>query len=140
MEAAKKEEKEKVWEKLVGPVFQGAWPLDVELQSSKETFKLVQMLRATGTAFPKAIDVVLPFIRAEDPRGHTSVFSLAEASDELYASAPDKMLDLLSAVVGDAPPQSIFSLRKALEKLRLVAPQLVQTKRFQKLEIQAGVY
>lgn len=138
MEAATDDEKVKVWSEIVGPVFQGAWPLDVELQSPKETFKLVQLLRATGAAFPQAVQVVLPFVRAEDPRGHTSVYSLSMASEQFYASAPEKMLELLSAVVGDAPPQSIYGLRAALDKLSRVASQLVQNKRFQKLESQAS--
>lgn len=138
MKSATEDEKVKVWSEIVGPVFQGAWPLDVDLQSSKETFKLVQLLRATGAAFPQAVEVVLPFVRAEDPRGHTSVYSLSEACEQLYASAPEKMLELLSAVVGDAPPQSIYGLGAALDKLSKVASQLVQTKRFQKLESQAS--
>jgi hypothetical protein len=140
MESAKKNEKVKMWTDIIAPVFKGAWPLDLELQSSKETFKLVQLLRATGDAFPQAIEVILPFVRAEDPRGHTSIFSLSQAGPSFYALAPEKMLELLSAVVGDAPPQSIYSLRTALDKLSKANPNLVQTKRFQKLESQASPY
>lgn len=140
MEGASRDEKVRVWTDIIGPVFKGAWPLDLELQSSKETFKLVQLLRATGNAFPEAVEVVLPFIRAEDHRGHTSVYSLSETSDSLYASSPENVLELLSAVVGDAPPQSVYSLRKALEKLSNADPKLSQTKRFQKLESQASPY
>src|SRR5262249_55220280 len=99
MESAKKSEKVQMWTDIIGPVFKGAWPLDLELQSSKETFKLVQLLLATGDAFPKAIEVVLPFVRAEDPRGHTSIYSLSQAGPSFYALAPEKMLELLSAVV-----------------------------------------
>ena len=140
MERAKPEEKLAKWRKVVGPVFQSIWPLDVELQSSAANFKLVQILRASGEAFPEAIDVILPFIRAEDARQHTSVFSISEASEALYASAPDKMLDLLAAVVGDAAAGSAFGLGKALDRLRKVAPQIADKKKFQKLSTISGIH
>lgn len=138
MESAKESEKVRMWTDVIGPVFKGAWPLDLELQSSKETFKLVQLLRATGGAFPKAVEAVLPFVRAEDPRSHTSIYSLSQAGPSFYALAPERMLELLSAVVGDAPSQSIYALRTALDKLSKAGPKLVQTKRFQRLESQAS--
>jgi hypothetical protein len=142
MESAKESEKESeklhMWTDIIEPVFKGAWPLDLELQSSKETFKLVQLLRATGDAFPQAVEVVLPFVRAEDPRAHTSIYSLSQAGPTFYALAPEKMLELLSTIVGDAPPQSIYSLRTALDKLSKADPKLIHTKRFQKLESQAS--
>ena len=138
MESAKPEEKERVWSERVGSVFQGAWPLDVELQTPTVTFDLVEILLATGSAFGEAAPIILPFIRPEDPRDHTSVFSISEASAELYGVAPEKMLDLLSAVAGDAPDRSLYALNKALNKLKEKAPDLVQTKQFQKLTAQAS--
>ena len=138
MEGAKDSEKVEMWSVTIGPVFKGAWPLDLELQSSSATFKLVQLLRATGVAFAEAADVILPFVRAEDPRGHTSIFSLSHADQSLYDAAPGKMLELLSAVVGDAPPQSVFSLREALDKIAKASPPLVQSKPYQKLQSQAS--
>jgi len=140
MESASADEKVRVWTDIIRPVFKGAWPLDVELQSSRETFKLVQLLSATGDAFPDAVDVVLPFVRAEDHRDHTSVYSLSEEDQSFYASSPEKVLELLCAVVGDAPPQSIYGLRRALDKLSGAEPKLVRTNRFQKLESQASPY
>jgi hypothetical protein len=47
-------EKAKVWSERVGPVFQGAWPLDVELQTTAATFTLVRILLATGSVFGDA--------------------------------------------------------------------------------------
>jgi hypothetical protein len=138
MESVKPEEKEKVWSERVGSVFRGAWPLDVELQTPTATFTLVQILLATGSAFGEAATMILPFIRSEEPRSQTSVFSISEASAELYGLAPEKMLDLLSAVAGDAPDRSLYGLNKALNKLKEKAPHLVQTKQFQKLTAQAS--
>jgi hypothetical protein len=138
MESAQPEDKAKVWSGGVGPVFQGAWPLDVELQTPTVTFELVQMLLSTGSAFGEAATVILPFIRPEDSRQQTSVFSISEASSELYGVAPEKMLDLLSAVAGDAPGGSLYGLNKALDELKEKAPHLAQTKQFQKLTAQAS--
>jgi hypothetical protein len=140
MHSAKPAEKISKWREVVGPVFQSIWPLDIELQSPVSTFKLVPILRATGNAFPEAADVVIPFIRPEDPRRHTSVHSISEADEVLYTSAPQKMLDLLAAVVGDAPVKSVYGLNKVLDRIRAVDSQLADTKKFQKLVSEASIH
>jgi hypothetical protein len=133
MERAKPEEKLSKWHNVVRPVFEAVWPLDVELQTSASTFKLVQILRAAGEAFSEAASVIIPFVRPEDPRHHTSVFSISEADDVLYSTAPDKMLELLAAAVGDAVSRSPYGLRKALDRIQEKAPPLADSKRFQRL-------
>lgn len=133
MEKAKPEEKIAKWRNVVGPVFQNIWPLDAELQTASSTFELVQILLGSGAAFPDTASVIIPFIRPEDPRQHTSVYSISEAPDILYSSSPEKMLDLISAVVGDAPTRSVYGLSKALDRLRAQDPKLADTKKFQKL-------
>jgi hypothetical protein len=121
------------WRTIVGPVFQAMWPLDVELQTSATTFKLVQVLLASGEAFPEASDVVIPFIRPDDPRVQSTVFSIAEAPEDLYKAAPTNMLDLIAATVGEALPGSVYGLNKALSRLRAIDPKLADTRKFQKL-------
>ena len=138
MERAKPAEKEEHWRRVVGPVFRGIWPLDVDLQTSATTFKLVQILRAAGDAFPEAAETIIPFVRPEERQSHTTVFSLAQAPSEFYKTAPAKVLDLLAAIVGDAAPGSVYSLGSALSRLRDVAPDLAETKKFQKLMIAAS--
>jgi hypothetical protein len=133
MEQANPEDKVTRWRTVVGPVFQAIWPLDVELQTPASTFKLTHILRAAGDAFPEAAGVIIPFIRPEDPHTHTTVFSIADAPEGLYASAPGKMLDLLAAVVGEAAPGSVYSLDKALDRIRALDPSLANTRKFQKL-------
>jgi hypothetical protein len=133
MEGAKPGEKVSRWHNVVGPVFQSIWPLDVELQTSSSTFKLVQILRASGAAFPEAAEVIIPFIRSEDAHHHTSVYSISEADDVLYSSSPERMLDLVAAVVGEGPSRSAYGLGKALNRIREHAPELANTKKFQKL-------
>lgn len=133
MERATKEQKLAHWGTVVGPVFQAIWPLDMELQTSATTFKLVQILLATGEAFSEACDIVIPFIRPEHPSEETTVFSIAQAPDGLYEAAPAKMLDLIGAVVGEALPGSVYALGKALARVRAIDPKLADTRKYQKL-------
>jgi hypothetical protein len=128
------------WRAVVGPVFQSIWPLDAELQTSSSTFKLVQILIAAGPAFSEAADVIIPFIRSDDVREQTNVFSISQAPEALYEASPSKMLDLLAAMVGDAQPASVLSLDKALTKLRKFDPKLADTRKFQKLVVAASRY
>jgi hypothetical protein len=133
MARAKPEEKVAMWRTIVGPVFQAIWPLDFELQTPASSFQLTHILRNAGESFPDAADVVIPFIRSGASHTHSTVFSIAEAPEVLYASAPNKVLDLLAAVVGEAAPASVDSLDKALDRVRAIDPWLATTKTFQKL-------
>ncbi|WP_132564901.1 hypothetical protein [Rhizobium sullae] len=56
MERAKPDQKLLRWRDVVGPVFRKIWPQDVDLMSGTVTFKLLQILRAAGEAFPEAAD------------------------------------------------------------------------------------
>jgi hypothetical protein len=93
----------------------------------------VQILRASGTAFPEAAEVIIPFIRPDDPRRHTSVYSISNADDVLYSSSPERILDLVAAVVGEAPARSAYRLNRVLERIREHGPALANTKKFQRL-------
>jgi hypothetical protein len=61
------------------------------------------------------------------------VFSIAQAPDGLYETAPSKMMDMIAAVVGEALPGSVYALGKALARLRALDPNLANTRKFQKL-------
>ena len=139
MRGGTSEQKAVRWRTLVGPVFRAIWPLDLELQTSATTFQLAQMLIETGEAFPEAAGTVIPFMRPDDARANTTTFSIANASEELYASSPSKMLDLLAAVVGDAPSGSVYALGKALDRIRVREPELADTRKFQKLMNSAAI-
>ena len=133
MGATSSDEGAKRWRTLVGPVFKDIWPLDVELQSNASNFAFVQILTATGDAFPEAAEAIIPFIRPDDPRRHTTIFSIAEAPNSFYKVSPPKVLDLVAAIVGDAPSRNFIDIDRALSKIRSVAPELSNTRKFQKL-------
>jgi hypothetical protein len=133
MEATTPAQGAKRWRTVVGPVFKGLWPLDIELQSNASNFAFVQILSATGDALPEAADAIIPFIRPDDPRRHTTIFSIAEAPNSFFETSPAKVLDLIAAIVGDAPPHSFFRLDQALSKLGSVAPDLGSSRKFQRL-------
>lgn len=133
MERAKPEEKLQRWRTIVGPVFEGIWPLDAELQTEASTFKLTQILLAAGEAFPLAANVIVPFIQPDNPERQIAIFSIGEAAEELYALSPSKMLELIAAVLGKASPGNAFALGKALSRIRALDPGLANTRKFQKL-------
>jgi hypothetical protein len=133
MQGAKSDEKIRRWQTVVGPVFRAIWPLDVELQTAAATFKLVQILLATGDAFPEAADAIIPFIRPDDQPSNSTIFSVARAPDALFDAAPTKMLNMIEAVVGEPPPGSVYALGTALSRLRAIAPALADSRKFQKL-------
>lgn len=121
------------WRSVVGPVFISMWPLDVELQTSSTTYKLAQLVRNTGDAFSEAADVIIPFIRPDEGRSHSTVYAIAEADDTIYRLAPAKVLDLLTAVVGDASSGNIYGLSKAIDRILAFDPKLGDTRKFQRL-------
>jgi hypothetical protein len=121
------------WRNIVGPVFQGIWPLDIEMQSNEATHPLVSLLCTSGEAFVEAAVVIIPFVRPEQPGTHMSLFKIGQAPDNLFSMAPETMLDLIVAVAGDAPPNSGFGLEKAISRLRAAAPSITNTRKFQRL-------
>jgi len=127
-----------VWRSVVGPIFEGVWPLDVSLQTSASTFALVQLLRATGEAFPLAADIVIPFIRPDGRPGHRSVIPLIDAPEALFVSAPAKVLELTVAVVGDTADGSVYGLTQVLDHILDKAPELAETPQFRRLVNQAA--
>jgi hypothetical protein len=137
MQKAMPEDKNSVWTEVVGPVFQSVWPLDAELQTPSANSSLIQILRASGEAFPQAAEAIVPFIRPENPARHTNVHLLSRADDFMYKLAPEKMLDLLDAIVGEAPPKSVYGLAKALQRLSDGGPSFSKNRRFKKLARQA---
>ena len=133
MAATSPDERAKRWRTIVGPVFKDIWPLDVELQSNASNFTFVQLLAATGDAFPEAAEAIIPFIRPDDPRRHTAIFSIAQAPDLFYKVCPTKVLDLIAAIVGDSPPRNFINIDQALSKIRSAEPDLANSRKFQKL-------
>jgi hypothetical protein len=76
-----------------------------------------------------------------DPPDNRSRLPISSSQcDRIYSASPQKLLDLLAAVVGEAPARSVFGLNNALDRLRAHAPGLADTKKFQKLLNAASVH
>ncbi|MEW8049939.1 MAG: hypothetical protein AB2801_03535 [Candidatus Thiodiazotropha endolucinida] len=133
MNRAKSEEKQIKWREEICPVFQSIWPLDIELQSSASTTHLVHILRSSGAAFKEAAEVIIPFIRPDTSRGQTSVYSISTADDEVFSSSPERLLDLVVAIVGDSPARAVHGLKETLDRIKENAPLLANTRKFQKM-------
>jgi hypothetical protein len=50
------------WRTVVGPLFQGIWPLDARLRSKSTTQNLVLMALECEDAFPEAVDAIIDVI------------------------------------------------------------------------------
>ncbi len=133
MEDAKPEEKAERWRMIVGPVLHEIWPIDVDIRSNSANFKLFQILKATGDAFLEAAEVIVPLLRPDDPKSHSTVFSIAGAPDELYQLSPSKMLELVDALVSEETDGNIYSLDKVLNRVRYHDPSLANSRKFQRL-------
>lgn len=133
METTPTNQKNQYWREVIGPVFEGIWPLDIDLRSASLAFKLVQILRATGAAFARASSVILPYIAPDYARSHAIIRTIAKADDILFSSGPKEMLQLISAVVGVAPTSSVYDLQRALDRVSAVDPSLENTPLYQRL-------
>ena len=133
MARAKSGGKIQLWKTVIGPIFQGAWPLDVDLQTPAATYALVHLLRASEEAFPLAADAVLPFIRADIRHIHSTIVSLSTAPEVVFTSAPAKMLDVVSAVAGDTELGTVYGLGQVLDRIRSADSSLMPTAKFQRL-------
>jgi hypothetical protein len=138
MERVAKDKKSVFWLNVIGPIFDGVWPLDTDLQTVKANFSLVKLVLAAGEAFTLAVDAVSPFIQSEKSQEGTSLFLLSQAPNELYELHPKRMLNLLSLLVGSSPGGDIYHLRIALSRIDKAAPDLVQTKQYQRLAAATG--
>ena len=96
------------------------------------------MLKATGEAFPEAVDDVIPFIARESNSQGTTVFSLQDADPILYETAPRKLLDLVDAIVGDPDFGSVYGLKRVLERLVVADATIVGSPKYQRLLLLAS--
>ncbi|WP_316185369.1 MULTISPECIES: hypothetical protein [unclassified Bradyrhizobium] len=133
LERATPEQKVNSWRNVVGVVFQAIWPIDVELQTNMATFELVRLLLSSGDAFAEVADAILPFLRPDEQRSYSVVYLISDAMDDVYGMAPEKLLDVVAASVGEAPPGTIYALKKVLSRLHKVDPKLSEKRKFQKL-------
>jgi hypothetical protein len=133
MENAKSDEKTERWRAVVGPVLLEIWPIDVDIRSNSANFKLIQILKATGAAFLEAADAIIPLLRPDEPKGHSTVFSVASAPDEIYQFSPSKVLEIVDVLVSEETDGKIYSLDKALNRIRGHDPSLANTRKFQRL-------
>lgn len=138
MEAVDAGDRGKHWRELVGPIFAGIWPLDAELQSETATYQLVRLLLKTGDAFAEAAKQIVPFLRPESQRSGLTVYAIYKADSSIYETAPEQVLELADAVVGDAGPQRVYRLSGVLDQIVKVQPDLVNRPAYHRLRAVAG--
>ena len=133
MESVTPDKKMAQWQNVVGPVFVGLWPLDHELQTAASTSKLLQLLLATGAAFPLAAKHIVPFTQVEDTSRYGTVYAISRCDEDVMAAAPAVMLDVVGAVVGSPSRPGIVGLGRLLDRIKEADPNLVETRKYQAL-------
>lgn len=127
-----------LWRDIVGPVFAGIWPMDGELQTEIATHQLVRLILRTGDAFADAAAQVIPFLRPESRQSGLTVYLIHKADDSIYQAAPERVLELTDAVVGEISPQSVYGLSNVLERIVAIQPDLANRPAYQRLREVAG--
>jgi hypothetical protein len=91
----------------------------------------------TDEAFLEAAKVIVPLLRPDDRKSHSTVFAIASAPDELYQLSLSKMLELADALVSEETDGNIYPLGKVLSRVREHDPSLANTRKFQRLSNRA---
>lgn len=126
------------WRDIVGPIFKGIWPMDSELQSESATNQLVRLVLTTGDAFAEASTQITPFLRPETRHSGLTVYMIHKADDSIYQAAPESVLELTDAVVGENGPQAVYLLSNILERIMAVKPDLANRPTYQRLREMAA--
>ena len=127
---------EKVWEKLVRPWLDRCWPRETTLNTGRSSSALVEVIMATGDAFPEAVDWAHAYLTALDDRQIGRVWH----QKNTWKAHPRAAVALLHRIVPETSiePWARTSLLDMLTTLREVDPTIPQDSRFVELERRAA--
>ena len=108
------------WSKVVGPVFNGIWPLDTIKQTARANDSLIDMIckLKSKTVFLDAYSTVSRFVQTNKSQSTLSINTLAELGSRQINFAPKYILDLLSCVIGEKPVKQHRELSMLLTKIK----------------------
>ncbi len=124
------EERATIWRAKIGPWLAAHWPHAADRNTSGTSRGLVDIARQTGTAFPEAIKLLLPYLK---PIGDRFLWHIDH--DQLAAKSPEAVLSLLVKTVTKETLQTWERaiLKKILDKLQEVDPSMRARQDFQNL-------
>ena len=130
------EPREQVWREFVRPWLHQYWPREKTLNTIGSSSALVEIIMATGDAFPDAVDWAGGFLLALDDRQISKVWY----HKNTWRSHPRAAVDLLHRIVPEdsIDPWARASLADMLKMLREVDATISQDSKFVELERRAA--
>lgn len=130
-----------VW-KAVGPAFFGEiWPLEPSLQGSGSSNHLAEVpFKVNANDFGAAANEVLPFLRPFEMWNVRSELGLdGEHARHLIATSPRIVVQILSAIIPEAPKHRVYGLNALLDELAQTEPALRRDRRMKALRRTAAL-
>ncbi len=122
-------ERGQIWNDKVEPWLRDYWPREGNRNSAATSEAMIHLLIGSGDSFPEAVMCCTPFLKPVESH-HWNLLYLEEHVEK----HPEAVLDLLSRVVQENLPQhSRSDLRKILEAVASVRPELREDARFRRL-------
>jgi hypothetical protein len=125
------EQREDYWKNRVLPFWEKIWPKSRDHASSANAESLARLCIAAGNGFPSALAAVGNWLRVVQSPDYV-IHRLQDTS--LSARFPEDALRLLSTIVGDQPSWLSADLRKCLDAIGQIAPNLRQDHAYMKLD------
>ena len=128
--------REQVWREFVGPWLDRFWPREKALNTGQSSSALVEVMMATGDAFPEAVDWANGYVMALNDRQISTVWY----HKNTWKSYPRAAVALLHRIVPEVgiDPWARASLVDILNSLREVDATIPQDSRFLELEQRAA--
>lgn len=125
------------WRELVGPLLSRIWPKEGKLLDDSTTQGFVDLVAATGEAFPEALDqlrhYILPF---DESRGN--LYSIKASG--VAKTFPRETLDLVWRVCGPPSGRRLFDMADIIDQIVAADPVLETDRRLQWFELRAERY
>lgn len=118
--AGPNDQRAKVWDGIIRPWIAAYWPTGIDRNTPETTASLADLVIETGMAFPRALEVVLPYLLPINEIGRI-VWQLDDDEDPLYQNAPIAVFELLNAITGNVEPWSRGALKNLLNKIAAVS-------------------
>ena len=125
---------EEGWWLRIAPLFEKVWPKEREFRDSSLTPSLIELAVGAGDEFPKALELLKPYLVPYD-QGYGSLHFIA--SSEAPEKFPRETLDLLWLVCGRNSRGSSDEISEIIDRLIAAEPDIEIDRRLQWLEHRA---
>jgi len=123
----------RIWTETIEPWLVAYWPTGAERNTARTARGLATLAIGAGSAFMRAVDTVRAYLSPVDDVGRLLWQIEHDEAGPLGGRDPGRVLELLSLVVGEVDPWAKDSLRKVLDDVARISPELREDPRWQRL-------